>query len=98
MILYDPCYRPAEALPILQHIRPLQPAPPFPLDAEIVNFLQGQPEAVSTWKMVNEVATAQHPVNRTESRELKKRILARITPLIYTRRIRRVGRNFLTLR
>jgi hypothetical protein len=91
MILIDPGYQPAPVLPVLQPVKPVRSDPLFPLDREIVNFLRDQPEAVRTWQMVNAVAAALRPANRSESRELKKRILARITPLIYTRHLRRVG-------
>jgi hypothetical protein len=97
-IFYDPGYQPAPALPVLTPVKPVQSDPPFPLDREIVNFLRDQPEAVSTWTMVNAVAAAQHPANRAQSRELKKQILSRITRLVHLRHIRRVGRKYLTLR
>jgi hypothetical protein len=68
--------------------RLVQPDPKFPLDLKIVDFLRDQPEAVSSWRLVNAVAAVQHPVNRDESRELKMRILRRITPLVYANRVR----------
>lgn len=74
------------------------PDPPFPLDREIVDYLRDQAEAVPIWTMVNSVAAALRPANRSESRELKKRLLSRITPLVRARHIRRVGRKFLALR
>jgi hypothetical protein len=78
--------------------RLVQPDPEFPLDREIVNFLRNQPGPIGTWAMVNAVATACHPASRDESRELTMRILSRITPLVYANRVRRVGRNYLSLR
>ncbi len=98
MIFIDPCYRPAPALPVLPPVKPVQFDPAFPLDRQIVNFLRDQPEAVPTWAMVNGVAAALNPPNRSESRELKKQILSRITRLVHLRYIRRVGRNYLALR
>lgn len=98
MIFYDPGYQPTPALPVLPPVKPVQSDPPFPLDREIVNFLRDQPEAVTTWAMVNGVAAALNPPNRSESRELKKQILGRITRLVHLRYIRRVGRNYLALR
>jgi hypothetical protein len=98
MEFIDVCYQPTPALPVLQPVKPVQSDPPFPLDRKIVDFLRDQPEAVSTWAMVNGVAAALNPANRSESRELKKQILSRITPLVYARRVRRVGRKYLTLR
>jgi hypothetical protein len=95
---YDPGYQPAPALPVLKPVKLNQPDPPFPLDKEIVNFLRDQPEAVETWDMVNGVAKALHPPNRCERRKLVTRILSRITPLVYARRVRRIGRNYLALR
>ena len=77
-IFYDPGYEPKPALPVIQTVKPQQPDPPFPLDREIVKFLRDQPEAIATWGMVNTVAAAQHPANRSLGRELKKQILARI--------------------
>jgi hypothetical protein len=98
MILIDPCYEPAPAMPVFPPVKLAQPDPPFPLDLKIVNFLRDQPEAVPTWSLVNCVAASCHPANRSESRELKLRILRRITPLVYANRLRRVGRNYLALR
>jgi len=98
MIFIDPCYRPAPALPVLPPGKLVQSDPPFPLDRKIVNFLRDQPEAVPTWTMVNSVAAALNPANRSESRELKKQILGRITRLVHLRYIRRVGRRFLAIR
>jgi hypothetical protein len=98
MTFIDPCFKAVPALPVLPPVKPMQSDPPFPLDCAIVNFLKDQPEPVRTWDMVNSVAAALHPPNRSESRELKTRILARITPLVYARRVRRIGRKYLTLR
>jgi hypothetical protein len=98
MIFIDPCFQPAPALPVFPPIKPVQSDPPFPLDREIVNFLRNQQEAVPTWTMVNGVAAALNPANRSESRELKKQILGRITRLVHLRHIRRVGRHYLALR
>jgi hypothetical protein len=98
MIIIDPCYHPAPVLPVFPPTNPVQPDPPFPLDREILNFLRDQPETVPTWTIVNAVAASLHPANRSASRELKKSILARITPLIYAHCLRRVGRKYLTLR
>ncbi len=98
MVFIDPCYQPPSALPVLLPIKPVRPDPPFPLDQKIVNFLRDQPEAVSTWTMVNAVAVAQNPANRAQGRELKKQILSRITRLVHLRYIQRVGRKYLTLR
>jgi hypothetical protein len=47
--------------------------------------------------MVNSVAAALNPANRSESRELKKQILGRITRLVHLRYVRRVGRHYLAL-
>jgi len=98
MILIDPGFRPAQPLPVYPPVKLIQSDPLFPLDREIVGFMRDQAQAVSIWTMVNAVAAALNPTSRTESRELKKRILARITPLIYARRLRRVGRKYLVLR
>lgn len=98
MIFYDPGYQPKPALPVIQHVKPVRPDPPFPLDREIVNFLRDQPEPVSTWTMANAVAAALNPANRSKRRELKIQILSRITRLVHLRYIRRVGRNSLAVR
>jgi hypothetical protein len=98
MILIDPCYRPVPTFPILPAPKPIQSDLPFPLDREIVNFLREQPAPVATWWMANTVANALKPINRAERRELTQKILSRITPLIYARRIRRIGRKHLALR
>jgi len=97
-IFIDPGYTPAPALPVLPPVKPVVPKPEFPLDREIVNFLRDQPEAVPTWRMANAVAAALNPGSRSERRELITRILARITPLVYARFIRRVGRRHLAVR
>ena len=83
---------------VLPPVKPAQSDPPLPLDREIVDFLRNGPEAVRTWQMVNSVATALHPANRFESRELKKRVLSRITRLVHARHMRRVGTKYLALR
>ena len=98
MVLIDYAFRPAPVLPVLPPVKPVQSGLPHPLDREIVNFLRHQPEAVKTWDMVNSVTSALNPDNRTERRELTKRIMARISPLVYAHRLRRVGRNYLALR
>ena len=97
-VFIDPGYRPAPVLPALPPIKLNQPEPPFPLDREIITFMRDQSEPVSTWAMVNAVAASFAPPNRAASRELKKQILARITRLVHTRYLRRVGRKYLTLR
>jgi hypothetical protein len=98
VIFYDPGYQPMPVRPVLPPVKLNLPDPPFPLDREIVVFLREQQEAVPIWTVVNGVAAALHPANRFESRELKKRILSRITRLVRTRHIRRVGRKHLVLR
>ena len=95
MILIDVCYKPVHALPVVPPFKPSHEDPPYPLDREIVNFLRDQQEVVETWKMVNAVAASLNPKNRSESRALKLQIMARITPLVYARRVRRVGRKYL---
>jgi hypothetical protein len=95
---YDPGYQPKPALPVIKQVKRVQPDPPFPLDREIVNFLRDQPEAVPTWTMANSVAAALKPANRSQRRELTTQVLSRITPLVYARLVRRVGRNLLALR
>jgi hypothetical protein len=95
MILIDPTYRPAQVMPVFPPVKPAQPDPPLPLDREIVNFLRDQPEAVGTWSLVNAVAAACHPANRSESRELKLRILRRIRPLVYSYRVMSENSNAL---
>jgi hypothetical protein len=96
-IFYDPGYQPRPALPVLQRSKLVQPDPPYPLDREIVNFLRGQPQATPIWTMANAVAAALNPANRAERRALTTEILSRITPLVYARLVKRVGRNFLAL-
>lgn len=97
-VFFDPGYEPPPVLPALPPVKLEQPEPPFPLDREIVNFMRDQSEPISVWAMVNSVAATFHPPNRAASRELKKQILARITRLVHTRYLRRVGRKYLTLR
>ena len=97
-VFYDPGYEPPPVLPALPPVKLNQPEPSSPIDREIVNFLRDQPEAVSTWAMVNAVAASLNPSNRTASRELKAHILSRITPLVQNLYLRRVGRGYLTLR
>jgi len=48
--------------------------------------------------MANAVADALHPTSRSDRWALKLRILFRMTPLIYARRLQRVGRKYLALR
>lgn len=98
MFFIDPCYQPTPVVPVIQHVKPMQSDPSFPLDKEIVNFIRDQPEAVSTWAMANAVANDLQPGNRTKNRELKIQILGRITRLVHLQFIRRVGRNYLALR
>jgi len=98
MIFYDPGCKPTPALPVISQVNTSRPDPAFPLDREIVDFVRDQPEAVPTWTMVNDVAAALRPPNRSASRELKKQILSRKTRLIHLGYIRRVGRNLLALR
>ena len=76
----------------------MHPDPPYPLDRDIVNFLRDQPEAIRTWEMANAVAAGLNPPNRAERRELILQILSRITPLVRSRFVRRVGRKYLALR
>ena len=71
IVFYDPGYQPAPTMPVCPPVKPIQPDPPFPLDREIVNFLNNEPEAVSTRRMVNAVAAALHPANRGEPRAEK---------------------------
>jgi hypothetical protein len=97
-ILIDPGYQPPRPLPVVPQVKLDQPEPSYPLDVAIVNFMQDQSEPISTWSMVNSVAATFHPPNRAASRELKKQILGRITRLVHSRRLRRVGRKYLTLR
>ena len=97
-ILIDPTVRPTPAMPVIPPPERNQSDPLFPLDREIVNFLRQQAEPVSTWQVANAVAAALNPASRSEKRELITRILARITPLVYARFIRRVGRRYLALR
>ena len=97
-VFFDPGYEPPPVLPALPPVKLDQPDPPFPLDREIVNFLRDQSEPISAWALANGVAAALHPPNRNARRELKLQILGRITRLIQTRYLRRVGRDFLTMR
>ena len=98
MIFIDPGYQPVSKLPIIPHVKPVQPDPLFPLDLEIVNYLRDQPEAVPNWTMANAVAAALRPLNRSARRDLTMQILSRITPLNRARVVRRVGRHYLALR
>jgi hypothetical protein len=98
MIFYDPGYQPTPTLPVLQLLKPKQSDPSFPLDQKIVNFLRGQPEAVSTWTIANAVAVTLNPANRSQRRELTVQIPGGIAQHVHFGCIRRVGRNYLTLR
>jgi hypothetical protein len=97
MILYDPGYRPAPALPISSPVKIVQPGPSDQLDLEILNYLRNQPKSVPIWKMINSLASAHHPPNRFESRKLKKEILSKITNLTRSRFLRRIERKYLSL-
>jgi len=97
-VFIDPGYEPPTVLPALPPVKLDQPDPPFPLDREIVNFMRDQLEPISAWALANGVAAALHPPNRNARRELKLQILGRITRLIHTGYLRRVGRDYLTLR
>jgi hypothetical protein len=97
-VFIDPTFQPAQGLPVFPPVKRIESEPQNPLDREIVSFLRDQREAVPTWRMANTVAAALNPASRSEKRELITRILARITPLVYARFIRRVGRRHLALR
>jgi hypothetical protein len=97
-VFIDPGYQPPQILPALPAVKLNQPEPPFPLDHEIVNFMRNQSEPISAWALANGVAAALYPPNRKARRELKLQILGRITRLIHTRYLRRVGRDYLALR
>ena len=98
MDFIDYNYKPTPALPKYPPVRIVLPEPSHWLDREIVHFLRDQPEAVPTWSMANAVAAALNPPNRSKLRELKLQVLCRITPLVRTRYLRRVGRKYIALR
>lgn len=95
-VFIDPGYQPAPALPVIPQPKLNQPEPSYPLDREIVKFLRNQSEPVSAWTMANAVAASLGPPNRAARRDLTTQIVGRITRLIHTRYLRRVGRNYLT--
>ncbi len=96
-IFVDPGFEPPPVLPALPPVKLNQPEPSFPLDREIVNFMRDQSEPISAWTLANGVAAALNPPNRNARRELKLQILGRITRMIHTGYVRRVGK-YLTIR
>jgi hypothetical protein len=81
--------RPAHA-PQLR--RPLQP-----LDATILEHMSSYNDPVAVWQLLNAMAASQHPTSRSEAREIKKQLLARIRPMTRSGLLRRIGRSYLTV-
>jgi hypothetical protein len=92
----DAGYHPAPALPVLP-VRPVRPAL-NPLDLDILHHLRSLPdEPVGVWQLINAVAANKVPRDRSESRQIKCHLLARVSPMTRNGLLRRIGRSYLTL-
>jgi hypothetical protein len=69
-----------------------------PPDEDILDyFRENDSEPVRVWQVINSVAARKPARSRSERREIKRQLLARVRPLTRAGLLRRIGRSFLAL-
>jgi hypothetical protein len=98
-VLIDPmfCARQPHRVPGSGSPPPARIEPRHPIDQEILDALTTASEPVGVWHLLNGVAKSSKPVTRAAARAIRQQALPRITALVQSGLVRRIGRGAVTL-